>query len=117
MSKIARIYTELLRNARRTGQRRSADLAGGARLVVEVVEGQITLTIGRAPQRVGDREIIVFCRDCGVPDGALRYPAVGQASRRIDGVSWWLVAFRWIEEPAPQIDLDPVDLPPIGEQL
>ena len=98
MSAITRIYEELHRNARRTGQQRRADLAGGARLSVRVDAGQTTLTIGRPGKPLSDRELAVFVAHCAVPATAQRYPPLTQAQREVRGTTWHLVAYRWEEE-------------------
>ena len=90
---LANLYTELHRNAARTGTDRPLELRGGARLVVRSIDGVVTLTISRAKKRVGDTELITFRRDCGVPPDAARYPAEGQGQH---GDAWY-VAYRWAE--------------------
>lgn len=79
--------------AARTHTDRPLELSGGARLVVRSVDGIVTLTISRKKKRVGDRELIIFRRDCHVPEDATRYPAEGQGQR---GDAWY-VAYRWVE--------------------
>jgi hypothetical protein len=100
MSRLAAIYAELHRNAERTGEARSTGLSGGARLTVRVREGHTTLTIARRGKRVGDREIVTFRRDCGVPASAERRPKEGQKTLQHQGATWWYVAFRWSEQPS-----------------
>jgi hypothetical protein len=94
---LAAIYAELHRNAARTGELRGQTLTGGARLTVRVREGVTTLTIARRNARVGDPELIIFKRDCGVPADAERRPAEGQRAMEYGGVLWWYVAYRWEE--------------------
>ena len=95
---LSSIYTELHRNAARTGQDRAMELKGGARLAVRVQAGVVTLTISRAKKKVGDAELITFKRDCGVPEGAVRFPMEGQRTSEHDGQSWFSVSFRWRED-------------------
>lgn len=82
--------------AQRTGTDRPLELSGGARLVVRVQGDIVTLTISRQKKKVGDRELITFREQCGIPADAARYPAEGQGQR---GDSWY-VAYRWKEEGA-----------------
>jgi hypothetical protein len=67
---LTSIYTELHRQAARTGTDRAQDLKGGARLAVRVLEGVVTLTIARKGKKLGATEIEVFKRDCNVPETA-----------------------------------------------
>lgn len=90
---LASIYTELHRNAARTGTDRAFDLKGGARLAVRVQSGVVTLTISRKAKKVGATELEVFKRDCNVPASAVRFPLEGQGQR---GDAWY-VAYRWAE--------------------
>jgi len=94
---LSSIYTELHRNAARTGQDRAMELKGGARLAVRVQAGVVTLTISRKGKKVGDVEISVFLRDCSIPSTAVRFPLEGQGQRVIDGETWFYVAYRWSE--------------------
>jgi hypothetical protein len=81
--------------AARTGTDRPLNLSGGARLVVRSLDGVVTLTIARGKgKKLGDREIITFKEQCGVPENAARFPAEGQGQK---GDSWY-VAYRWKEE-------------------
>lgn len=94
--KLEAIYDHLVSKATRSGRDAHADLAGGARLVVRVWDGQIALTIARSPQKVGDRELITFRQICRVPETARRIPAEDQAQRTdADGRAWWVVGFVW----------------------
>lgn len=97
---LSQMFAQLKRQAARTGTDRSVALAHGARMAVRVEANQITLTLARTPARLGDRELITFQDHCGVPRTALRWPATGQERRERDGVAWWIVAYRWLEEPA-----------------
>jgi hypothetical protein len=90
---LANLYTELHRRARESGEDRALDLRGGARLAVRVLDGVTTLTISRKSRRLGDTEIVVFKRDCGVPPDAIRFPLEGQG---LKGDAYY-VAFRWRE--------------------
>jgi hypothetical protein len=95
---LATIYLDLWRTAQETGQDVSRELHSGAKLAVRVKDNVTTLTIARKTKRVGDVEIKTFVRDCGVPDGAARYPPSEQGQRRdADGVWWYFVAYRWAE--------------------
>jgi len=92
------IYTELHRQAARTGQDRRQELRNGARIAVRVRDGVVTLTISRKGKPVGDTELITFRRDCGVPATAARYPLDEQATRKDEaGLIWWYVTYRWGE--------------------
>lgn len=93
--KLEAVYDHLLTKATRSGQDEHADLKGGARLALRVMDGQIALTIGRSPQRVGDRELITFRQICRVPETARRIPTEGQAQREVDGKTWYVVGFVW----------------------
>lgn len=95
---LASIYTELHRQAARTGTDRRYELKGGARIAVRVQVGVVTLTISRKGKRVGDTELITFRRECGVPATATRYPIDEQATRTDEaGAQWWCVTYRWGE--------------------
>jgi hypothetical protein len=95
---ISAIYQELHRNAARTGDDRSHTFSGGARIAVRVIAGRVTLTIARKIKRVGDVELETFKRDCGVPPGAVRWPADGgQATRVEGGVTCYVLGFQWDE--------------------
>jgi hypothetical protein len=95
---LTSMYTELHRHAARTGQDRRQELRGGARIAVRVRDGIVTLTISRKGKPVGDTELIVFRRDCGVPATATRYPLDEQATRTdAAGAQWWCVTYRWSE--------------------
>jgi hypothetical protein len=95
---LSSIYTELHRNAARTGQDRAMELKGGARLAVRVKAGIVTITISRKGKKVGDTELVTFKRDCNVPSAAVRIPAEDQHTRTIEGVVWHSVSFCWRED-------------------
>lgn len=98
---LTNIYTELHRRARETGEDRSADLRGGARLVVRVLNDVTTLTISRPKKPLGATEIETFKRDLAIPIEAVRFPLEEQGTRKGgDGVIWWYIAYRWREEAA-----------------
>ena len=97
--KLEAVYDHLLTKATRSGQDEHADLKGGARLALRVMDGQIALTIARSPQRVGDRELITFRQICRVPETAKRIPETDQAARRVEGKTWWTIGWVWTEEP------------------
>ena len=85
--------------AARTGTDRPLNLKGGARLVVRVQDGIVTLTIARKAKKVGDTELITFKDHCGVPVDAIRFPLEGQNTRTdAAGVAWSYVAYRWRED-------------------
>jgi hypothetical protein len=90
---LSSIYTELHRRARDSGEDRSMELKGGARLAVRVLDGVTTLTISRKGKRLGDVEIVTLQHQCAIPSDAARYPAEGQS---MHGDSWF-VAYRWVE--------------------
>jgi hypothetical protein len=92
---ISSIYNELARNARRTGEARSTTLTKGARLTVRAGAGYTVLTISRKGKRVGDGEIIVFTRECGVPAHAARNPREGQLTIVHENETWWYLSYRW----------------------
>lgn len=94
---LSSIYTELHRQAARTGQDRAQDLRGGARLAVRVQAGIVTLTIARKAKKVGATEIEVFKRDCGVPNSAVRFPSDAQGTREYEGSIWYYITYRWAE--------------------
>ena len=91
------LYLELYRNAERTGEDRSLDLRGGARLALRVRAGVVTLNIMRKGKQLGDRELAVFREKCGVPADAQRWPVDGQGERAIGDVTWRYVAYVWRE--------------------
>lgn len=95
---LSSIYTELHRNAARTRTDRVVELKGGARLAVRVSAGVVTLTISRKEKKVGDTELIVFKRDCGVPETAARIPLDGQRTSERGGATWHSVSFCWRED-------------------
>jgi len=92
---LANIFLELKRRASETGEDRSVDLKGGARLVVRVESNQVTLTISRSKKPLGATEIETFRRDCGVPADAIRFPQDEQGTRTVDGILWFYLAYRW----------------------
>lgn len=94
---LANIYTELHRQAARTGTDRAQELRGGARLAVRVLEGIVTLTISRKGKRLSVAEIDTFKRDCGVPSSAVRFPQEGQQVREREGAQWHSITYRWRE--------------------
>lgn len=94
---LANLYIELHRRASETGEDRATDLKGGARLAVRVNGDIVTLTISRKGKRLGDTELTVFKRDCGVPATAIRFPADEQGMIERDGATWHYIAFRWRE--------------------
>jgi hypothetical protein len=79
--------------AARTGTDRPLDLKGGARLVVRVHDGIVTLTISRKGKRLGATELVTFQQHCAIPAEAARYPAEGQG---LKGDAYY-VAYRWAE--------------------
>lgn len=95
---LSAIYQELHRRARETGEDRGQTLTGGARIAVRVREGVVTLTISRAKKKVGSTELEVFKRECGVPSAAVRFPQEEQNTRTVGEVTWWYVAYRWMED-------------------
>lgn len=95
---LANMFLEARIQAARTGTDRPLELRGGARLVVRVQGGVVTLTISRPKKRVGDTELITFRRDCGVPDTAVRFPQEGQNPREREGVTWHSITYRWRDE-------------------
>ena len=94
---LSSIYTELHRQAARTGTDRATDLRGGARIAVRVQAGIVTLTISRKARRLGDTEIVTFKRDCGVPVSAIRFPQEDQGTKEHEGALYYYVAYRWRE--------------------
>lgn len=94
---LADMFLRAKAQAQRSGEDRPLNLSGGARLVVRVQGDIVTLTIARQKKRVGDRELITFKQQCGVPETAIRFPQEGQNPRESDGVTWWYVAYRWRE--------------------
>jgi ribosomal protein L18 len=51
---LSNLYLELHTQAARTGQDRSLDLRGGARIAVRVQDNVVTLTISRKAKKVGE---------------------------------------------------------------
>jgi hypothetical protein len=94
---LTSLFHEAKLQAARTGTDRPLNLSGGARLVVRVKDGVVTLTIARQRKRVGDRELITFKEQCGIPANAIRFPLEEQGQRTADGVQWFYVAYRWRE--------------------
>lgn len=90
---LASMFLEAKIQAARTGTDRALELRGGARLVVRVQGGVVTLTISRPKKHVGDRELITFREQCAIPPDAARFPAEGQGQH---GEAWY-VAYRWAE--------------------
>ena len=91
---LSSIFTELHRNAARTGQDRAMDLRGGARIAVRVQAGVVTLTISRKEKALGATEIETFKRDCAVPSDAERL----QRLRQREGATWHTITWRWRED-------------------
>lgn len=94
---LSNLYLELHTQAARTGQDRSLDLRGGARIAVRVQDNVVTLTISRKAKKVGDVELQTFKRDCGVPATAIRFPLEGQRTIERDGATWHAITYRWAE--------------------
>jgi len=93
---LANLYTELHRRARDSGEDRSMELKGGARLAVRVLDGVTTLTISRKGKRLGDVEIVTFQHQCAIPSDAARYPPEGlQRTIERDGATWHAITYRW----------------------
>ena len=99
---LRELYEHLLDRARATSEDQACQLRGGARIVVRVRAGIVTLSLGRKEKPLGDREEITFMVACRVPVGATRIPAVGQIEREKDGAIWHVVGFRWAEAEAAQ---------------
>jgi hypothetical protein len=89
---------ELHRRARESGEDRSLDLKGGARIAVRVSDGVTTLTISRSKKPLGATEIETFKRDLGIPATAIRFPLEGQRQIARDGQTWHAITYRWREE-------------------
>jgi hypothetical protein len=98
---LSSLYAELHYHAARSGNDRSLELKGGARLGVRVIGDVTTLTISRKGKALGATEIEVFKRDCGVPSTAIRFPQEGQRTIERDGVTWHAITFRWREGEQP----------------
>lgn len=98
---LSSIYTELHRQAARTGTDRAQDLKAGARLAVRVQAGVTTLTISRSKKPLGATEIETFKRDCNVPSTAIRIPQEGQGVKEHSGMPWHYIAYRWAEGESP----------------
>jgi len=92
---LAELYGHLLDRATATGQDQACQLRGGARIVVRVRAGVITLSLGRKEKPLGDREEITFKLACRVPTEASRIPTTGQCERQKDGATWHIVGYRW----------------------
>ena len=97
-SKISQIVADLQQAAMESGAPQRRDLGGGARISLKIEAGIVTLGIWRRGTKVGEGELTVFQRDCGVPASAQRWPTSGQMSRRQNGATWWGVGFRWSGE-------------------
>jgi hypothetical protein len=105
---LSNIYTELHRQAERSGEDRAIELKGGARLAVRCTSGITTLTISRIRKQVGATELVVFRRECAIPTEAYRYPDEGQGTHEdAAGIVWHFVAYRWrdriADDPAGQV--------------
>jgi len=94
---LTSLFHEAKLQAARTGEDRPLNLSGGARLVVRVQQGVVTLTIARQKKKVGDRELITFKEQCGIPATAIRFPLDEQGTRTVAGVQWFYIAYRWRE--------------------
>lgn len=94
---LSHIYEALHHQAARSGEPRGQTLTGGARITVRVLGGVTTLTISRRGKHVGDTELMVFRRDCGVPETAERRPSEGQSHMTHEGSVWFYLSFRWTE--------------------
>jgi|GraSoiStandDraft_59_1057299.scaffolds.fasta_scaffold259827_2 hypothetical protein len=110
-SHITRIFERLVRESRRTRMITRASLTHGAQLAVLVDLGTITLTIKRQNQPLGERELVTFRRDCGVPEDAevltpemqgTRFIAVRveyeDGTTAIEQETWRYVTWRWKDE-------------------
>jgi hypothetical protein len=103
MPPLTQIAAELLKQARRTGADRAADLAHGARIAFRVEQFEeietITLSIARRGKPVGASEEVTFKRYCAVPPGATRHPDAPEQQRLLrDGQEWHRIVYRWVEE-------------------
>lgn len=101
-SKITPLFLHLRSRALATGQDQRSDLGHGARLAVRVApldggRSQVALTIARCGARVGSSEEVVFRRDCGVPQGARRWPEdpLLQVHRAERGRTRYVVGYTW----------------------
>lgn len=110
-SVLARIFEDLIRDSRHTGQMCRMGLAGGAQLVVLVAEGYVTVTIKRRGVPVGAVELATFRRHCRIPDDAETLTPPEQGTREIPveahdpeagsiftRETWYYVTLRWQEE-------------------
>jgi hypothetical protein len=95
---LSGIFIDLWRTAQETQADAVRELNGGARLAVRVLGDVTTLTISRKGKAVGAVELKTFLRDCGVPDGAIRFPQEGQNVRERDGSQWHSISYRWRNE-------------------
>jgi len=96
---LTSLFHEAKLQAARTGTDRPLNLSGGARLVVRVQQGVVTLTIARGKgKKVGTSELETFKRDLSIPPTAQRYPLEGQGQRIVDGEIWHYVAYRFAEQ-------------------
>ena len=94
---LASLFAEAKRAAERTHDDRLLELSGGARLGIRVEGPIVTLTIARPKKKLGATELETFKAACGIPAVAFRYPAEGQLTRDVEGVTHYFVAYRWVE--------------------
>ena len=92
---LTKTFAHIRAQAERSGMRRDVILKHGARMVVEVRDGEVILSIGRPNKPLGAVEIPVFQRDCRVPATARRLPAEGQREIIKDGTTWHVVCWKW----------------------
>jgi hypothetical protein len=95
MSKLTDIYRDLRAAAAATGTAQQRQLRHGARLTVQVCDGQETVTFARPTVPLGETEEQTFRQHCRVPTGAERLPKDGQQPVQEGTRTWHQVTYRW----------------------
>lgn len=95
-TRLGRIFGEIVRQSRTSGQIRRAQLSGGVELVVDVADDVITLTIKRPRVKLSSRELIVFRDHFGIPADAAVLTPPEQAVRHLN-LDWYYMSYRWKE--------------------
>jgi hypothetical protein len=95
MPPLDTLFAHLLRRARATGKLQTAKLHGGARVAVKVLDGRVSVSIGRSGAPVGASEEQTFRRFFKVPAHAQRRPVAGQAHKPLDDQDWNVIGWIW----------------------
>lgn len=95
-NQLSALFEQLHRQAvNHPGETRRADLAGGARVSVRYQAGEVAVTVSRKDKQVGDRELVIFRSQFGIPVMAKRVPKQGQRLIEKAQERWYAVCWKW----------------------